>query len=271
LIPSVFKVLEEEGVDNKPFWITETGWNTMDVSEDTQSDYYLEFLQNLKHRPSISNIFFYKIIDGAGLDEPQFGIVSYDYTPKNAYYTYKDFIAGLYPPDKPPPEDEEEGICPFIEAAEQSGKARIEELDYVRYTRDSILKKTIRGNNLVRFYYKHAPEIHTILAGNPYVLGLADECLDPIVLFCQELHLKGKEDIRERYLSDDDFSNYQQLIGIFKYYAGPELREILAAVERDLPRYREKSLNSLIIDLDFDPTPFRFFSLKRNNGTNKRR
>lgn len=270
LIPSVFKVLEEEGVENKPFWITETGWNTKDVSEDTQSDYYLEFLQNLEHRPSISNIFFYMIIDDAGLNEHLFGIVSYDYTPKKSYYTYKDFIAGLYPPVEPPLEDEDEGICPFSEAADHSGENRIKKLDYVRYTRDNILKKTIRGNNLVRLYYKHAPEIHAILAESPYVLGLAAESIKPIVLFCQELHMKGRENIREKYLSDDDFSNYKQLIGIFKYNASPELKGILAAIERDLPRYRKKSLNSLIIDLDFDPAPFWFFSLKKGNRTNKR-
>ncbi len=265
LIPSVFQVLEEEGVDNKPFWITETGWNTKDVSEDTQSDYYLEFLQNLEHRPSINRIFFYKIIDGIGADEPHFGIVSYDFTPKKAYYTYKDFIAGLYPPVEPPPDDKAEGICPFIDATEHSGERRAKKLDYVRYTRDNFLKKTIRGNNLVKFYYKHAPEIHAILVENPYALELAAECIRPIVLFCQELHMKGKENIREKYISDSDFRNYTLLIGIIKHSASPELKDILTAIERDLPRYREKALNSLIIDLDFDPAPFRFFSLKKDN------
>ena len=267
LIPSVFKVLEEEGVDNKPFWITETGWNTRDVSEDTQSDYYLEFLQNLEYKPSINKIFFYQIIDDAGQDAPQFGIVASNYTPKKAYYTYKDFIAGLYPPVEPPPEDDEEGICPFIGSAQLSGTAQLEKLEYVRYTRDNILKKTLRGNNLVRIYYKHAPEIHAILMENPRALWLAAECSQPVIQFCQELCLKGKDNIPEKYLSDDEFRNIQQLIGIFKYFARPELKEILAAIEKDLPRYREKSLNSLIIDLDFDPALFRPFSVenKRQN------
>jgi len=250
LIPAVVKVLQEEGVSNKPFWITETGWDTNEVGENVQSDYYLEFLQRRENRTYINKIFFYQIIDDSVPGNPKFGIITNDYLAKKAYNTYKKFIAGLYPPIDPIPSDED-NICPFISTM-NNGIDTIVEIASVRYVRDSILKKTIKGNQLVKDYYKYAPELNSIITMDPYVRNLAFDSLKPVVSFCREIFLNGYIGLEERYLSEYEIDKIMELIRLLGYYASPELQKKLQYYKKEFSHHRKKSLNELILKLEFD-------------------
>ncbi|MFB0564205.1 MAG: glycosyl hydrolase [Candidatus Aminicenantaceae bacterium] len=255
LVPSVQRVLQEEEVDAKPFWITETGWNTDEVGEEVQSLFYLEFLQGMRERSYIKKIFFYEIIDDPRPDIPHYGIIYSNYTPKKAYYTYKDFIAGKYPPEEQPPLEDDDNQCPLITSAKEEENAQ-EKISILKHARDSILKTTIKGSKLVKFYYKLAPEINSILLINPYARRLSSDCLTPVVSFMEEINAKGKENIEEKFLSDEEIRKIKDFIRVLKYYASPELGKKLSITEKMISRYKHKSLNSLILDLDFDLIPF---------------
>jgi hypothetical protein len=250
LIPAVVKVLQEEGVDNKPFWITETGWDTNVVGENVQSDYYLEFLQRRENRTYINKIFFYQIIDDSVPGNPKFGIITNNYLAKKAYNTYKGFIAGLYPPIDPIPVDEN-NICPFI-STKNSGTDSTEEIASVRHVRDSILKKTIKGNQLVKDYYKYAPEVNSIITMDPYARSLAFDSLKPVVSFCREIFLNGDKVLEEKNLSKVEIDKIIELVQLLEYYASPELKEKLLYYKNNFIHSSKKSLNELILKMEFD-------------------
>jgi hypothetical protein len=250
LIPAVVKVLQEEGVDNKPFWITETGWDTDEVGENVQSDYYLEFLQRRENRTYINKIFFYQIIDDVVPENPKFGIISDNYIAKKAYDTYKKFIAGLYPPIDPIPSNED-NICPFI-STRNNGTDSSVEIASVRHVRDSILKKTIKGNQLVKEYYKYAPEVNSIIKMDSYARSLAFDSLKPVVSFCKEIFLNRYIGLEERYLSEVEIDKIMELVRLLEYYASPELKKKLHYYKNNFLHSSKKSLNELILKLEFD-------------------
>lgn len=260
LIPSVLRVLKEEGVDNKPFWITETGWPTDEVGEEVQSKYYLEFLQSMRIKLYINKIFFYEIIDDPRPEIPKFGIIYSDYTPKKAYYTYKDFIAGKYPPEEPEEKDEDDNKCPIVTSLKKE-KSSPKEIAYLKFIRDNILKSTIRGNRVIELYYKFAPEVNSVLLIDPYAFELASECLKPVAKFSEEF-FKNRQEIKKIYLTQNEWSKIEEFIKILKYYGSPELIRILNEIEKKLPDYKNKSLNELILKLDFE---FLFLNQKDNN------
>ncbi|MFQ6081977.1 MAG: cellulase family glycosylhydrolase [Candidatus Aminicenantia bacterium] len=253
LEPSVIKVLQEEGVDNKPFWITETGWNTDEIGEEIQSKYYLEFLQGMRSRVYINKIFFYEIIDDPRANVPHFGIIYSNYTPKKAYYTYKDFIAGKYPPEEPPPSDDNQ--CPIITSLEEEEKEEEnklgEKVNLLRSVRDNILKKTIKGNQLIDFYYKYAPEVNSILLVNSYARELALKCLQPFLLVSQEI-ISQKEIEKDRLLSKQDIEHMLELSKVLKIYGSPELVKMLNHFEKEIVKHQNKSISQLILKLDFN-------------------
>lgn len=111
LVPSVKSIIQDSGQDNKPFWLSETGWNTSEFAESVQADLYLEMLQTRRQKDYPQKIFFYEIIDDPRPDIPLFGILHSDLTPKPAYSVYRDFIAGLYPDDEDPPPEEDNRQC----------------------------------------------------------------------------------------------------------------------------------------------------------------
>ncbi len=250
LIPSVIKVLQEEGVSDKPFWITETGWDTDEVGENIQSDYYLEFLQRRENRPYINKIFFYQIIDDSVPGNPKFGIIANNYLAKKAFNTYKKFIAGLYPPIDPIPSDED-NICPFVSTMNNGVDSSVE-IASVRYVRDSILKKTIKGNKLVKDYYTYAPEVNSIITMDPYARSLAFDSLKPVVSFCREIFLNGDKGLEERNLSKYEIDKIMEFVRLLGYYASPELKKKLHYYKKEFLRQRKKSLNEFIFKLEFD-------------------
>jgi len=105
--PPLMDVLKDLGVDDKPVWLTEVGWHTSgkaaldpsltegkdSVSESDQALYYHQLLWGVHERGYLEKVFPYEIKDDPNPDVPNWGIVKADYTPKEAYYTYRDFIA----------------------------------------------------------------------------------------------------------------------------------------------------------------------------------
>jgi len=98
--PPLMDVLDSIGVGDKPVWLTEVGWATDDISESDQALYYQQLLWGMLQRDYLKKVFPYTIIDCPDQQlEPPFGILKSDYTPKQAYSKYRDFIAN---PTEPP-------------------------------------------------------------------------------------------------------------------------------------------------------------------------
>ncbi|HEY0514907.1 MAG TPA: beta-galactosidase [Thermoanaerobaculia bacterium] len=93
--PSVREVLESTGWTNKPFWLTETGWESGRVGEQGQATDYTGLLDDWftgqPGRDWMSKVFFYQLKDGPdGSDS--WGILRPDGSAKPAYGAYQGFI-----------------------------------------------------------------------------------------------------------------------------------------------------------------------------------
>ena len=94
--PTVRDVMRATGAADKPLWLTETGWNTADVSEEAQAVYYAQVLDGVEAEAWPDKVFFYQLVD-----EPDsadgWGILRTDLSPKPAYDVYQDHIAAHAP------------------------------------------------------------------------------------------------------------------------------------------------------------------------------
>jgi hypothetical protein len=94
--PSVKEVLKDGGWWGKPFWLTETGWQSGAVSEATQATYYAGLLDDWFAGRSgqtwIDQIFFYEIQDAPSSPPLTWGILRADGSAKPAYAAYQNFI-----------------------------------------------------------------------------------------------------------------------------------------------------------------------------------
>jgi len=95
--PSVKEVLQDAGWWGKPFWLTETGWQSGEVSEATQATYYAGLLSDWFTGQSgqgwVDQIFFYEVEDPPGAPTT-WGILRADGSEKPAYGAYQNFITG---------------------------------------------------------------------------------------------------------------------------------------------------------------------------------
>jgi Ig-like domain from next to BRCA1 gene/Glycosyl hydrolases family 39 len=93
--PSVREVLQDAGGWGRPFWLTETGWQSAVVSAATQAADYTGLLNDwfsgLPRRAWVNQIFFYEIQDGPG-SPTSWGILRADGSAKPAYIAYENFI-----------------------------------------------------------------------------------------------------------------------------------------------------------------------------------
>jgi hypothetical protein len=93
--PSVREVLESTGWTGKPFWLTETGWESTRVGESLQAVYYNGLLNDWftgqPGRNWIDKVFFYEFKDGPD-GSYSWGILRWDGSAKPAYEAYKGFI-----------------------------------------------------------------------------------------------------------------------------------------------------------------------------------
>jgi polysaccharide biosynthesis protein PslG len=80
------------GTDAKELWLTETGWDTSEVSEEAQAAYYEQVLEGLEQEGGPDKVFFYQLVDEP--DSPEaWGILRVDLRPKPAYEAYQRHIA----------------------------------------------------------------------------------------------------------------------------------------------------------------------------------
>jgi polysaccharide biosynthesis protein PslG len=100
--PPLMKVLSNLGVTGKPVWLTEVGWGTDGVSEEEQADYYHQVLWGVLQRDYLDKVFFYEIRDDPTPGVTPWGIVRSDYSPKQAYYRYAEYIDSPTAPPTPP-------------------------------------------------------------------------------------------------------------------------------------------------------------------------
>ncbi len=96
--PSVKEVLQSTGwLGRKPFWLTETGWESNRVTETRQADYSGGLLGDwLTGRPSrdwVDKIFFYELQDGPPETGFSWGLWRTNGTAKPAWDAYRRFIA----------------------------------------------------------------------------------------------------------------------------------------------------------------------------------
>ena len=90
LQPSLRTLMRENEVDDRPFWITETGRRT---DEGDQPRYYDEILQTLRVETWVGRLFFFHYWDGPGQGNGGFGIVNEDLTPKPAYSVLRSALS----------------------------------------------------------------------------------------------------------------------------------------------------------------------------------
>ncbi len=85
-------IMQGTGAGAKELWLTETGWRTDKVSEETQAAYYEQVLEGVDTYDWLDKVFFYELVDDPTI-AAKYGILHSDLTPKPAYHTYQRHIA----------------------------------------------------------------------------------------------------------------------------------------------------------------------------------
>ncbi len=84
---------------NLPFWITEDGWSTRDVSEATQQKYYGDLVTAIAERPWVRALFPYCLREFQAQptnDQSEYGLLKFGtWAPKPAFYTLKADLGKL--------------------------------------------------------------------------------------------------------------------------------------------------------------------------------
>jgi len=80
--PSLRTLIRQLEVEDKPFWITETGRRS---DAGNQPQYYEDVLIVLQEETWVNRVFFFHYTDGPGQGDGGFGIVNEDLSPKPAY------------------------------------------------------------------------------------------------------------------------------------------------------------------------------------------
>jgi len=84
---------------NVPFWITEVGWSTWEVSEATQASDYAELITQVKARPWVKALFPFCLREFSGEptnNQPGFGLLDYgSWQPKAAFTTLEQGLASI--------------------------------------------------------------------------------------------------------------------------------------------------------------------------------
>jgi len=80
------------GTTQKPLWLTETGWRTDRVTQTQQADYYEQVLNGVLGTEWLDKVFFYDLTDDPRFPE-EWGILTANLTPKEAWFRYQSYIA----------------------------------------------------------------------------------------------------------------------------------------------------------------------------------
>lgn len=89
LQPSLLTLIREEGVADRPFWLTETGRRS---DAGNQQEYYEDVLVVLQEKAWVNRVFFFHYTDGPGQGNGGFGIVGEDHSPKPAYQALRAVV-----------------------------------------------------------------------------------------------------------------------------------------------------------------------------------
>jgi hypothetical protein len=95
--PTLEEVLKNAGWWGKPVWITETGWESDEVTEARQAEYLRgfldEWLTGRSGRTWIGKVFVYEMVDPSAPETLTWGLVRVNGTRKPSWFAYRDFIA----------------------------------------------------------------------------------------------------------------------------------------------------------------------------------
>ena len=89
LLPSLRTLIREAKVDDRPFWLTETGRRT---DAGKQREYYEDVFVVLQERAWVERVFFFHYKDGPGQGNGGYGLVNEDTTPKPAYLALQSVV-----------------------------------------------------------------------------------------------------------------------------------------------------------------------------------
>ena len=167
IYPAVTKVMSDYGCADKELWLTETGWSTTSVSEDTQASNYLDLLTKILNSTSVDKVFFYEIQDVPNVSG--YGILNADTSPKKSYYTYKNFIqneASYIDDGSGEDDDKEDDKKPCLFRTLHSEGEVV--LPKARSFRNSFLENQgARGKGLISLYYRFSAVALPRLQGRP--------------------------------------------------------------------------------------------------------
>ncbi len=232
LSPNLLQVIREEGAGNKPLWITETGWHTWEVTENTQADYYTRFLQLMKAKGYVNRIFFYEIIDDPRPEIPPYGILRADLTEKKAYSAYKEFIENEEKQKKP----KEGERCP-VEWIYRDEK-KVEMLSRIKDFKENILVSSPQGKENVQLYYEFAPELLRIISKDKESTEVAKnwiERIDSAIASGEDFTIEKKE-----------IEEILKIVERIKNNSNSSLSGIIERIEKEL-QWRDKISFSEII------------------------
>jgi len=215
LIPSVQSIIEETGHSLKPFWVTETGWNTAEFSENVQAERYLEMLQKQRAERYPDKIFFYEIIDDPSPGIDPWGILRSDRSEKPAYSVYKDFIAGLYPHNGGGDGNGNAGKkkCyaeETLKTPRTSGRSQV--LSNLRYLRDTLNHFSPAAQKLTRDYYRFSDQFLELALSDSRIYRLGIE----LIIKSHRFIAKNKDGYLSQTLEADIISKAGQLIALLK-------------------------------------------------------
>lgn len=234
LIPSVKEILQETGHDDLPFWITETGWNTFEFSDDEQATLYRQFLQERQNRNYPAKLFFYEIIDDVNPDIPPWGILRSDKTEKPAYTTYEDFISGKIDGggDDGGTDVGNNKQCFSQASLEGSGSpANYLALTQLRRFRDRFRELSPSAGYMVLLYYKLSDQFKTIALQDSRVFKLGRQILTEFAKSCG----KQNYNLSQIRLTPGTVEKCRQLAALLKQKKlSPSTRNIINWGERQL-------------------------------------
>ncbi|MCX6558346.1 MAG: cellulase family glycosylhydrolase [Candidatus Aminicenantes bacterium] len=242
LIPAVKQIIEESGQGGKPFWITETGWETSKFSEPMQSLRYLDMLQTRARKDYPQKIFFYEIIDDPNSANRPFGILRSNGEAKPAYDTYRDFIAGLIP-DPGNSDDTQTNKKCYAEQAITPAADKAQSLKKLRDARDDLRGFSASARNAVQIYYELNEEFSKIALADSRVANLGREILAltlQIVSFDQGLDVS-------KPLPDKLFRKTADLVGILsREYAETPIGPLALLLDKNVAVIGQTPLRDLL-------------------------
>ena len=250
LIPPVLSIIEETGHGSKPLWITETGWNTHEFSEDVQAQRYLEMLQKQREKRFPDKIFFYEIIDDPAPGIDPWGILRSDWSEKPAYKVYKDFIAGLYPHNGGGDGNGNEGKkkCYVEETTSTAGISGSSQVLFnLRFLRDSLNHFSPGEQKLTRSYYRYNRQFLELALSDSRIYRLGRE----LVYDAHRFMARNKDSYLSQVLDADLISKAGALLALLKEKkTSKPFKSLVIWVEARLKSLKKMSLFDFLQDLE---------------------